>query len=384
MRNEDLNIIKWQLKLMSLLPSGPNAKGRAVDDLCKELRRIETGDLGPDKARDDPFGKALIRRIQKALTALAQDEQWGSEIECQIAGSSGTLEKIHPDDGGTAKKFWKWKGKTRRLMVPPPGADEALALLLLEERLKTELPPAIRDCLRQYIDNAKTTLNNLGRGSQHHKWQRKIAHVSPNQPLRPATIRQDVYEDVLRALYEDLQLRVSYRKRGSETPEKYRIHPLGLLLRGPVTYLVCTINDYDNPVMLALHRFLWARLADQKSSTPRGFTLQGYVEAGGGEFPTGEPGSGQFIRLDAEFTSRVGQHLKETPLEKDQILTNLDDERTHLLATVRDTQQLRWWLLAFGPRVKVSAPPELRHWIANEHRTAARLYAEGEPLKKTS
>ena len=124
MRNEDLNIIKWQLKLMSLLPSGPNARGRSVDDLCKELRRIETGDPGPDKARDDPFGKALIRRIQKALTALAQDEQWGSEIECQIAGSSGTLEKIHPDDGGTAKKFWKWKGKTRRLMVPPPGADE--------------------------------------------------------------------------------------------------------------------------------------------------------------------------------------------------------------------------------------------------------------------
>ena len=139
--------------------------------------------------------------------------------------------------------------------------------------------------------------------------------MSPNQPLRPATIRQDVYEDVLRALYEDLQLRVSYRKRGSETPEKYRIHPLGLLLRGPVTYLVCTINDYDNPVMLALHRILWARLADQKSSTPRGFTLQGYIEAGGGEFPTGEPGSGQFIRLDAEFSSKVGQHLKETPLE---------------------------------------------------------------------
>lgn len=261
-------------------------------------------------------------------------------------------------------------------MVPPPGADEALALLLLEERLKTELPPAIRDCLKQYIDNAKVTLNNLGRGSQHHKWQRKIAHVSPNQPLRPATIRHDVYEEVLRALYDDLQLRVSYRKRGSDAPDKYRIHPLGLLLRGAVTYLVCTINDYDNPVMLALHRFLWAKSVNEKSLTPKGFTLQGYIDAGGGEFATGEASSGQLVSLDAEFSLGVGQHLKETPLEKDQVLTDLDDGRTRLMATVRDTQQLRWWLLAFGPRVKVSAPAELRNWIANEHQTAARLYEE--------
>ena len=72
----------------------------------------------------------------------------------------------------------------------------------------------------------------------------------------------------------------------------------------------------------------------------------------------------------------MGQHLKETPLEKNQTLNDLDDGRSRLVATVRDTQQLRWWLLAFGPRVTVTAPLELREWISNEHRTAASIYGK--------
>ena len=159
-------------------------------------------------------------------------------------------------------------------------------------------------------------------------------------------------------------------------PEKYRVHPLGLILRGAVTYLVCTINDYTNPMLLALHRIQSAKSVDEKSSTPKGFTLQGYIDAGGGDFATGESASGQLIRLEAEFSSKVGQHLKETPLSKEQTFTDLDDGSSRLIATVRDTQQLRWWLLAFGPRVKVVTPPALREWIASEHRSAASQYSK--------
>jgi len=88
----------------------------------------------------------------------------------------------------------------------------------------------------------------------------------------------------------------------------------------------------------------------------------------------GESASGQMLSLEAEFASQVGQHLEETPLHKDQFLTMLEDGRWRLTAEVRDTQQLRWWLLAFGPRVEVISPPELRAWIAKEHHTAAQLY----------
>ncbi|HNH44897.1 MAG TPA: WYL domain-containing protein, partial [Agitococcus sp.] len=65
---------------------------------------------------------------------------------------------------------------------------------------------------------------------------------------------------------------------------------------------------------------------------------------------------GESIRLKAKFTKVVGDHLYESKLSEDQVITELDD--THLLieATVKHTQQLVWWLRGFGDAVEVLEP----------------------------
>ena len=51
-------------------------------------------------------------------------------------------------------------------------------------------------------------------------------------------------------------------------------------------------------------------------------------------------------------------------------------------ATVRDTEQLHWWLLGFGDLVKVLAPPALHDEIALTLRSASAAYgARHEELK---
>ncbi|HKT81842.1 MAG TPA: WYL domain-containing protein [Vicinamibacterales bacterium] len=49
--------------------------------------------------------------------------------------------------------------------------------------------------------------------------------------------------------------------------------------------------------------------------------------------------------------------------------------RVRLRATVADTPQLRWWLLAFGDAVEVLGPAPLREWFAETTTGMAARYA---------
>jgi predicted DNA-binding transcriptional regulator YafY len=81
---------------------------------------------------------------------------------------------------------------------------------------------------------------------------------------------------------------------------------------------------------------------------------------GKGEKYFAYPLRGTTIRLEALFDRKVAIHLGERPLAKDQRLTSREDGRVRLQATVKDTLELRWWLLGFGDKVEVLAPKALR------------------------
>lgn len=53
-----------------------------------------------------------------------------------------------------------------------------------------------------------------------------------------------------------------YRPAGAIEDKRYNANLLGLVLRDNVTYLVCTLREYDNVKQLVLHRIRSARLLD--------------------------------------------------------------------------------------------------------------------------
>ena len=79
------------------------------------------------------------------------------------------------------------------------------------------------------------------------------------------------------------------------------------------------------------------------------------------------------MKLKVVFDSGVAAHLGETPLSTDQVIERLNDEEVLVTATVQDTQQLEWWLRAFGDAAEVIAPKALRNRMkATLTRAAAR------------
>ena len=67
-------------------------------------------------------------------------------------------------------------------------------------------------------------------------------------------------------------------------------------------------------------------------------------------------------------------HLPLHRLSARQTLRYCPDGRVRVTATVRDTLQLRWWLLGFGEQVEVIGPETLREEFAETAGEMHRLY----------
>ncbi len=71
------------------------------------------------------------------------------------------------------------------------------------------------------------------------------------------------------------------------------------------------------------------------------------------------------MRLVVRLKSAVAKHLEETPLSQDQRTTADKDDWVRIEATVKDSHQLRWWLLVFGSQIVVQSPDKLKNSIKN-------------------
>jgi predicted DNA-binding transcriptional regulator YafY len=81
------------------------------------------------------------------------------------------------------------------------------------------------------------------------------------------------------------------------------------------------------------------------------------------------------IKLILRMEAPAAEHLHETPLSEDQVITR--DKRegwVRISATVHDTSQLRWWVLGFGDQAEVVVPAPLRHALLEIYQSAARRH----------
>jgi len=266
---------------------------------------------------------------------------------------------------------WSWQARAPVFDLPNLTNQEALAFAMIEDYLRPLLPHALLEQLDAYFRVARARLasEHGTRGSA--GWLGKIGVVQPTQSLIPPAIDARVQGMVTDALLDDRRLEVRYRRKGEREARRYVLNPLALIQRGPLAYLLATVGDYDDVRMFALHRFERARIAAEKARRPKGFELAAYLKDGWAHY-----GTGKSIRLDARFTAAAADHLHETPLAEDQRISDEADGRVRVRATVADTPQLRWWLLAFGDAVQVLAPATMRQWFAATSKAMAATYEE--------
>lgn len=253
---------------------------------------------------------------------------------------------------------WSWMKNANFEFVPGLTQSQAVALLLARTHLRHLLPQNMIKDLAPVFDTAQQELVSSGWKD----WHKRTAVVPSTLALLPSKIDPNVMATTQTALARKRCLEGRYRTKGSQESKQTRIHPLGLLSRGPVLYLVCTLFDYDDVRQLALHRLSNVRQIDEPRREPRGFDFASYAKTSASQF-----NSRGLIRLVAWFDEAAAEHLRETPLAQDQTWTPIENgTRVEVCATVEDHEQLRWWLLAFGSQVEVRAPKRLREDLKAE------------------
>jgi predicted DNA-binding transcriptional regulator YafY len=181
------------------------------------------------------------------------------------------------------------------------------------------------------------------------------------------------------ALMRDRQFKLSYKKRDAKGAVIYEsVHPLAIIQRGPLIYLVCLFAVYDDVRTLAMHRVQSAEMLYLAGRKKADFSIDHYIESGNLGVRSGDP-----IELKVVFARRAGEHLYETALAKNQRLVELDDGRLELTATVPNTKELQWWLLGMGDGVEVLAPAALRDQIKGIVDRMSSIYSELAGFGKT-
>lgn len=266
-------------------------------------------------------------------------------IERDLQGLSAVFPLISDERN---KPFgWSWSADAPAIDLPGLTTSEALTLKLAEQYLTKLMPATMVNQLDPYFKAASKVLSSLEHESNLAKWPEKIAVVLPTQPLLAPTIDIMVSSKIEEGLLQEKQLILQYLNRDEIQSKTLMAHPLGIILRGQINYLVCTISDYQDIRLLAIHRISSAEVSVKSSNRPDGFKLAAYANSGALGFM-----NQGLSKIRLRFKRDAGLHLYETPLSDDQIIT---DAGEHLIieATVMKTSQFDWWVNGFGKNVEV-------------------------------
>ena len=326
--------------------------------------------------RSIPISRKIRKRITTRQLMDALSEKGFDVTQRTIQRDLKALAKIVPGlqtDGHKEVQGWFWKKDTFLLDVPAMDVDMALAFQLAKHFLKNMFPPAILGQLEPYFETSKNVFEGVD-NTNYPNWDDKVRILTRTQPLIPASIHEDTVAVIYEALFKEKQFRGRYVRRDGDEVE-YDIHPLGLIFRESVIYLVATIWDYQDPRHLALHRFKHCDLLENNVVAPEDFDLDNYLKKGSFEYCEKDD---EMIRLKVLFSNWAGHHLLETPVSSDQQTSEKGEGQFLVEATVKDSGQLRWWLMGFGGHVEVLEPEGLREEFSAVAQKLLALYQDSE------
>lgn len=311
-----------KLELAKLVPQAPNSA--TVERLHRQLHH----DRGFDVS---------LRTVQRDLQELAVV----FDLDCSGTPPRWFRQGGHESDG-----------------LPIHDTYTALTFCLVEDYLHRILPTNVTQSLSPIFSKARQLLKESEEEFDAKRWYRSVRILPRAMELTPPVIDEAVFRVVCEGLWHRDELYVTYQGRLDAEPKSMNLHPHGLVVRDGVMYLLATLKTYDDIRHMAIHRMLKAEPTGRDAVIQKDFHLADYIDEGHFAYLQGDE-----LDLVLRFDGYVGQHLLETPINGSQRAKTLQDGRIEVSATVKDSQQLRWWVLGFGDGIEVVGPPDFRAWV---------------------
>ena len=265
---------------------------------------------------------------------------------------------------------WSFLQGSRGIELAYMDRVEALSLQMAEKYLKDLLPHNNYERINNLFKQANSVLKDAP-DNDLINWANKVRIAHDSQRFIAPKIDLAIQDIVYKAILNENKLSIDYKKTNAKKPEKRIINPLGLVLQGVVHRVICTMSpNFEITRHLPLHRFKGAKELDEPIDIPQDFDIDDFIIEG----DLGFPRSNKKETVKLLFKEWSGYHLTETPLSEDQVIKNLNGKLL-LEATVRLTDQLRWWILGFADDVEVLEPNSLRKEIIKNVKNMNRIYS---------
>ena len=277
-----------------------------------------------------------------------------------------SLARSHPLQCDDRDKPFGWSISTDgKVAMGELSVQEAVALKLSERYLGEAMPADLLNDLKSYFSQADSKLKHE---SLYRAWLEKIRVVPASQPMIKPVVARNIHANAYEGVLKGVVLNVTYRGPHAAKAKNYDVHPLAIVVRGSVTYLVARFLWAEDVSLMALHRFVSIKVTDEPIPS-NDFDLDGFIAEGQlGFMPERE----QTVRV--RFYEGAGAHLAVTPISSGQKLKETDEGEHELTVHLPITEQLKWWLLGFGDCAEVLAPKSLRDEFKSRLNAAARHY----------
>lgn len=281
----------------------------------------------------DADEKSQLRSVQRCINKVAADN-----VSIEVLDES--------------RPYRYQIAKGHRHPIKPDGMSSVVSLQVIEQEIKSMLPPTLRadvDTIFSSLKQEDTKQTKL--------WSERFCYFQRELPLEPPAVDGEFFKLIEKALLDKKDIEFTYQKRGAVEPKTYALTPLGLFLHGNSFYLVGMLpNNPNEKRTFALHRIHTLKVSFSSTKTLGEFKVKEYVEQNARHFSGGDI---QTVTLKIE--NHNGLHLiEETLLSPNQKILHQDETFTTVEAQVRDSHTFEWWLMKNANIVEVVAPTKLR------------------------
>ena len=256
-----------------------------------------------------------------------------------------------------------------------PGLDEkeALALLIMARQWKGG---AGFDLLRHARDGAVKLIQALPAEVRNRVVTQ--AEPIPDDISRPALPRDRklVYDAILDALAQRLQLRIWYRDDTAGSQETTKLSLYRLVLARGIWFVVGRSTFHRQVCVFRIPWIDRATPTNDLYTIPPRFNLERFLGLAWG-MERGKDRHEIWLR----FSARVAPEIREAVWHRSQRLAELPDRRVDMHLVIDGLDEILSWVLGFGDQVEVLAPLELRQRVETVAVRVARIHA---PLSLTT
>ncbi|MGR5258338.1 helix-turn-helix transcriptional regulator [Vibrio astriarenae] len=281
---------------------------------------------------------------------------------------------MHPDvevdEQPTGYLYKIKKGKLHPLNL---GKFSSVAVLqLVEEQIRTMLPPSLHDEILGLFDQVHSR-----KSSQYELWKKHFCFASTEFRPLPSVINAEIFSVIEDAIQRERDLTIEYIPNKEQQLKQYHLTPKGVVLNGSDTYVIGyshTSGGYRN---FAFHRIDSINSHFRTPGTYQNdeFCLRTYVE-------NDRLFGGEDIEVTLKINRANGLHfLHNKKIGESQCIVEESDEYVVIKARVKNSFDLKKWLIKYADTIQVLAPKELQGQVIGSLNFALNQYNE---LDKTS